>query len=141
MSTLRERFRAKIFKSGECWLFTGYCNQEGYGRIKVQGRLRQASHVAWFLKYGVWPTKQLNHTCDNPACIKIGHMYEGTQKENIADMLARGRESRMIKHIVEFEGERLTWRQLSERLGVTRGALDRRRQLGQSLTRARFTRA
>jgi DNA-directed RNA polymerase specialized sigma subunit len=36
---------------------------------------------------------QANHHCDNPACIETasGHLYEGTQRENIADRTARQR--------------------------------------------------
>lgn len=132
MSTLLERFRAKIFKSGECWLFTGYCNQDGHGRIKVNGKLRQASHVAWFLKYGVWPTLQLNHTCDQPACVKIGHLYEGTQKQNIADMRARGR-SPPCARLVRWEGIDYTIDELAAKAGVTRTAMLYRIEHGQDV--------
>lgn len=31
------------------------------------------------------------HRCDNPLCVEPGHVYSGTQKQNIADMIAKGR--------------------------------------------------
>jgi DNA invertase Pin-like site-specific DNA recombinase len=42
------------------------------------------------------PGYQANHHCDNPVCISTapGHLYEGTQQENVADRHARGRDAR-----------------------------------------------
>ena len=31
------------------------------------------------------------HHCDNPACVNIDHMYLGTPRDNVLDMLRRGR--------------------------------------------------
>jgi len=42
--------------------------------------------MAWFLAYGVWPTSDLAHTCDNPACIRLDHLFEATSLENNRDM-------------------------------------------------------
>lgn len=51
-----------------------------------------ASRYAFFLTFERWPV-QANHHCDNPLCCNTGpgHVYEGTQQQNIADRDARSR--------------------------------------------------
>jgi HNH endonuclease len=93
--TIAERFKEKTLAepSTGCVLWTGALNQCGYGMLGVGGRggrYVQATHVAFFLKYGRWPA-QLNHTCDVRACVNIDHLYEGTQRENARDAIQRGR--------------------------------------------------
>lgn len=68
---------------GLCLLWVG---ETGSGRpyITVDGKNKLATHVAWFLQYGVWP-KFLCHRCDNPRCVAIDHLYEGDHAANQAD--------------------------------------------------------
>ena len=45
--------------------------------------------------YGPIPEgKQVNHTCDNPKCYNVNHLYIGTQQENMDDKVRRGRHPR-----------------------------------------------
>ena len=55
------------------------------------------THIRWYLRHGYWP-KQINHHCDNPACVRLSHLYEGTHAENMADKVWRGRSPRCEKH-------------------------------------------
>lgn len=46
-------------------------NDGGYPQMKVNGKFRKISHVAWFLHYGEWPPKEmhLHHRChDRKVC-------------------------------------------------------------------------
>lgn len=71
----------------------------GYGKMLVDGKLRQATHVAFFLKYGHWPTSRLlRHTCDIKRCVLDEHLLEGSHKDNHDDMKSRGRSARGEKH-------------------------------------------
>jgi len=56
-------------------------------------RSKQATWVAWFLEHGEWPTAglQVLHRCDTPACVRPDHLFLGTQRNNMADKLAKGR--------------------------------------------------
>jgi hypothetical protein len=62
----------------------------GYGVLKVDGRLERAHRFAFFMHYGRWPDV-CRHTCDNPGCINVDHLVDGTQADNMADKSNRGR--------------------------------------------------
>jgi hypothetical protein len=35
------------------------------------------------------------HTCDNPECINPDHLFLGTQRDNVLDMIRKGRENHL----------------------------------------------
>ena len=97
--TLLERFEGKLQREGDCIVFIGRRNNQGYGeisnRVKPDKRKMALAHrVAWRLKYGVWPTGILRHTCDNPACVRIKHLIDGGHKDNVDDKVAKGRQAK-----------------------------------------------
>ena len=93
-----ERFWSRVDTSGECWVWTGYINQDGYGRLSIDGRLIMAHRVSWELHHGPIPDgMRVLHDCpggDNPACVNPSHLWIGTQRDNIRDMLLKQRQQR-----------------------------------------------
>lgn len=70
-------------------------NKRGYGRIGVYGKLKYAHRLAWELEHGpLLPEQFVCHTCDNPKCCELSHLYVGTPKDNARDMVARDRQAR-----------------------------------------------
>lgn len=91
--SLQERFDCQTCPEpmSGCLLWTGRPERVGYGQIRAEGAKRMAHHVAFFLANGRWPNGKLLHSCDVMACVNVTHLREGTQKDNMQDCLARGR--------------------------------------------------
>jgi HNH endonuclease len=88
-------FEAKVDRSAgpdACHPWTACRTKDGYGRFGSGGRLR-ANRVALELHLGrsLEHEKQALHTCDNPPCCNPLHLWEGTNAENVADSIAKGR--------------------------------------------------
>lgn len=88
-----------------CDEWTGYRNKRGYGNFYIgcdqEGKqYRMLAHrLVWATHHGEIPSGiEICHTCDNPSCIEITHLFAGTKQENMADMVAKGRQSKGDTH-------------------------------------------
>lgn len=75
----------------QCWPWLGATVFGGYGAFRLDGRLVRAHRVAFFLSNGRWPAAFVLHACDNPPCCNPDHLFEGTNDDNVHDMIAKGR--------------------------------------------------
>lgn len=76
-----------------CWLWLGTLNNWGYGRTQVKWTSERAAHrIAWCAYRGPIPAGTLlRHKCDVPSCVNPDHLLTGTHRENMDDMVRRGR--------------------------------------------------
>jgi hypothetical protein len=80
---------------GDCEIWQGEPNKDGYGRYHVDGKTVAAHRYAWELVNGPIPDGVLlMHSCDNPACVKVKHLSPGGHTENQADKFAKDRQAK-----------------------------------------------
>ena len=86
-------FWSKVDKSGECWLWTGARNPQGYGLFFADGR-SMGAHI-FSLELALQSNRPTDmdtcHRCDNPPCVRPEHLYFGTRQQNIDDAWERNR--------------------------------------------------
>jgi hypothetical protein len=97
--TPAERLAANtVRKSNGCLEWTGTVNNGGYGQTWANGQQVLAHRLAYELENGPIPDgMKVLHRCDNPPCCDPAHHFLGTDADNTADMVSKGR-SRMGEH-------------------------------------------
>lgn len=136
----RQRFERLCGQPTEtgCVPWLGCKDTCGYGRFGVRYVIVSAHRAAFTFAHGRQPDTVL-HTCDNPACVNVAHMREGTQLDNIADRHAKGRNgaaygehnasSKLCWFVVDLiRSSRLSAQRLGDLFGVSKAAVESVRQ-------------
>lgn len=126
--------RIKINEETGCWEWTGTCFSNGYARAglsKRKGRKfsQRASRMAHEVFVGEIPPGLLMcHKCDNKKCVNPDHLFLGTTKDNMQDMVNKGRSlkgekcpnSKLTEEIVKkIRRSKKSKEFLSEKYGVS----------------------
>lgn len=103
-NSITRRFWSKVDKTpghgpqGDCWLWTGAPNSDGYGSLRIGSRRDgsrtgiKSHRLSYLLHYGNVPDGlQVLHRCDNPPCVNPDHLFLGTHTDNMRDRSAKGR--------------------------------------------------
>lgn len=86
-----ERFEEKVDKSGNCHIFTGRIQPNGYGQFRKGGKTMYAHRAAYELYKGDIGDKYVCHTCDNRSCVNPEHLFLGSFQDNMDDMTTKMR--------------------------------------------------
>jgi len=105
ITSIAEQFWSKVDGSAGasgCWWWTG-AKSRGYGKLGrlENGRLVSliAHRVSWAIHNGEIPDGMcVCHACDNPSCVNPAHLWLGTNADNTADKVSKGRQSRGEAH-------------------------------------------
>lgn len=98
MEAIEKRFWKKVLRSldpNKCWLWRA--GKLGlYGGFRYGPRMHLAHRMSWMFAHGELPPPHVKvcHKCDNRLCCNPSHLFLGTQQQNIADMVSKGRQAR-----------------------------------------------
>ena len=94
MKALKERIAKKVSldSSTSCWLWTGCCSSNGYGRIIIDYKTVGAHRAAYLAYVGHIPRGLfVLHRCDVKSCVNPEHLFLGTHQDNMTDMANKHR--------------------------------------------------
>jgi hypothetical protein len=104
------RFLRRVYKTDDCWLWTGgRIKASGYGSFWSNGKTVSAHRWSYMHFVGkIPPGMSVLHSCDQPSCVRPSHLRLGTQKDNVHDMIEKGRRATL-------RGSDAPWSKLTER--------------------------
>lgn len=126
--SVMDRFKSKyrVNPVSGCWKWIASYAPGGYGQFCFDGSMRRAHRVSWIIHNGPIPEGMLVcHRCDNPSCVNPEHLFLGTHKDNMRDMIAKGRDNLVIspkgedQHLSKLtEDKVLSMRKLRKETGM-----------------------
>jgi hypothetical protein len=94
MSEWAEQRSIPVTETG-CWLWLGCVDGNGYGLVMEKRVCKRAHRASWEKSVGTIPAKmQILHRCDTPRCVNPGHLFIGSNADNVADKVMKRRQAR-----------------------------------------------
>lgn len=79
-------FAARTEWRGNCLIWTGSLDGNGYGQLRVDGKAAPAHRYAWERQHGPVPDGMvMDHTCWTPTCVNVEHLRPATRTQNNAN--------------------------------------------------------
>lgn len=112
----------RVSEEHGCWVWRGGTDGHGYGVFGALGAKWRATRAFYEVFVGpIAAGLYVCHRCDNPPCVNPGHLFLGTQTDNMRDCSAKGR----VKPALTQRGERhhfarVTDQQIAEAVAIYR---------------------
>ena len=89
MTNTHEKLLQRLTKEGDCLVWTGTKDKDGYGVFRLNNRWQKAHR--YFYPDDIPKGFFVLHSCDNPSCVLPSHLRVGTAQDNMNDKMQRGR--------------------------------------------------
>jgi len=128
--SIQERIEGNIVidEATGCHNWNKCLSRDGYGQIQINGKPKLVHRVSYEIYKGKIPVGMcVCHRCDNPKCCNPEHLFLGTNQQNTADMIAKGRRGKCgailtlekAREIREKYIETTTCKELATEYGVS----------------------
>lgn len=124
------RFWSKVDvkHKSKCWEWKASL-RNGYGKLIYRYKTISAHRIAWQLTHGEIGDYHVLHKCDNPLCCNPNHLFLGTNKDNVDDMIKKRRHpygekvgSSKLKEsdVIDIIKSEDTYKEISEKYNISR---------------------
>lgn len=106
-----------------CWVWAQSlkAHKFGYGVVEFKGKKKVAHRFAYELvnKLSLLSSQKVCHKCDNPPCCRPSHLFIGSQKDNVDDMISK------LRHRGGIDDSKLilTHKQVSDIISLNDGGI------------------
>lgn len=123
-----KKFWSRVARTNTCWLWEGAKNTLGYGYCRIGEHIIRVHRLAFFLSNGfIDDNLFVCHRCDNRACVNPDHLFLGTSRDNVRDMIAKGRQvwpqskftGVALEELRTLRQSGMSYRQLARRFNVS----------------------
>jgi hypothetical protein len=113
--------------SNDCWGWTGAkFKKNGYGAFGINYKMKLAHRVSYEIFIEQIPTDLcVLHKCDNPLCVNPNHLFLGTHRDNMQDMVKKSRQGRKLTkdEIKEIKKSSLTQQLIASKFNVSQSLI------------------
>lgn len=92
LPSLQSRILDRVQTEGDCLVWTGWRDADGYGRLWASDDHYARLHrtvLEWKIGRLLEEGECALHHCDNPPCVKPAHLFVGTVADNNSDKMSK----------------------------------------------------
>ena len=108
---------------GDCYEWTGGLFSNGYGCTSIRGKSLSVHRLSYSFWVGDLDKKDVVcHTCDNKKCFRPAHLFKGTHRDNVLDMVKKGRHASQkltTEQYIAIRSDERTLKEIAKDYGVS----------------------